>query len=115
MSKATIPFAVLIVALFVSATPGFAKGGGNGAGKAFAKTPDHRSESAPTKKKGHASKPPARNASGAGAARPPGDTGNSGGAGAGRPPGYTGNSGGAGAGRPPGDTGTSPGAGAGKS
>ena len=87
MSKAAIPFAVLVIALFVSSAPSFAKGGSNGAGKAFA---------------------------GAGAGRPPGYTGNSPGAGAGRPPGYTGNSSGAGAGRPPGYTGNSSGAGTGK-
>ena len=97
---AAIPLAALIVAVFVSLAPAFAKGGNNGAGKAFPKTPGHKS--APT------------SAGGAGAGRPPGYSGNTPGAGAGRPPGYTGNIPGAGAGRPPGYSGNTPGAGAGK-
>jgi hypothetical protein len=67
---AAIAFAVLIVAVFVSSAPAFAKGGGNGAGKAFPKTPDYKS--APT------------SARGSGAGRPPGYTGNTPGAGAGK-------------------------------
>jgi hypothetical protein len=70
MSKAAIPLVVLIVALFVSSAPVFAKGEGNGAGKAFSKTPDHKS--APTSTRG------------AGAGRPPGYTGNTSGVGAGK-------------------------------
>jgi hypothetical protein len=76
MSKAAIPFAVPIAALFASSTPAFAKGGGNSAAKVSAKTSDHKSATTPTKitKKPSltASKPPASNASGAGAGRPPG-------------------------------------------
>ena len=86
---AAIPFAVLIVAVFVSSAPAFAKGGSNNAGKALPKTPDHKS--APTSARGAAP--------GAGAGKPPGYTGNIPGAGAGRPPGYSGNTPGAGAGK----------------
>jgi hypothetical protein len=76
MSKAAIPFAALIAALFVSSTPAFAKGGGNSTAKVSAKMSVHKSAKTPTKitKKPSltASKPPA---SGAGAGRPPGYTG----------------------------------------
>jgi hypothetical protein len=117
MLKAVI-FGVLIVALLVSSTPGFAKGGSNGTGKDFPKTSDHKSEpiSAKTRKgfSEHASKPASNNAGGVGAGKRLGYTGNSPGAGAGRPPGYVGNSPGAGSGRPPGYTGNGAGAGAGK-
>ncbi|MGA8825673.1 MAG: hypothetical protein WB613_22895 [Pseudolabrys sp.] len=64
MSKAVIPIAALIAALFVSSSPAFAKGGGNGAG--VAKPPGYT---------GHGG-------AGAGVAKPPGYTGH-GGAGAG--------------------------------
>jgi len=118
----TISFATLLTALLVSTSaPAMAKG------HSLAKAAEHKSASAPTREKKkhsqHASKLPLKSNGGAGAGRPPGDTGNSGGAsagdtniggaGAGKPLGDTGNAGGAGAGKPPGDPNTG-GAGAGR-
>jgi hypothetical protein len=86
MSKAAIPFAALIVALFVSSVPGFAKGGSNSAGKDFSKASVHSSgpTSAKTRKEfsGHGSKSASSNANGAGAGKSAGYTGSSPGAGA---------------------------------
>ncbi len=114
MSKATISFAALLTALLVSSAPASAKGhSGGGLGKAEKHLSASISTKSEKKHSRHASKPPAKNSGGAGAGKPPGDTGSSGGAGAGKPPGDT-NIGGAGAGRPPGDTGNAGGAGSGK-
>jgi hypothetical protein len=112
MSKAAIPFALLVAAFLVSSASAFAKGGGNGAG--VAKPPGYIGHSGAGT---GVAKPPGytgHGGAGAGVAKPPGYTGHGGaGAGVAKPPGYTGHSGaGAGVAKPPGYTGHS-GAGAG--
>jgi hypothetical protein len=85
MSKAAIPFALLVAALLGSSAPALAKGGGNGAG---------------------VGKPPGYIGNGTGlkVGKPPGYTGNGTGLRVGRPPGYTGHRGaGAGEGKPVGE------------
>ena len=96
MSKAAIPFALLVAALLVSSAPAFAKG--EATARALANLRVTPATAVLERVKANTG----QGGAGAGEGRPPGYTGHGGaGAGEGRPPGYTGHGGaGAGEGRP---------------